>query len=638
MPRKGRRSTAAKLRWRKLNLEELSPSSPPLKTVQRVSPPAGESREPNPSGRGSRTRQTHPPCSRAPVSNLVGSSPPTRPFWSPDDVRADFRARSGTGYRHRVQRWPMSPFTGRSHKLAIPPETPDKKFVLIVGDSHLRAIVDGLVAMPEGSFSFGVMSTPGASASQLRTEVLHAVLPRIPEAVCVVAPSNNLTTSRTIDEAAVDYAKLLTAVRSRWSKVFVVDFPPRLTVEESYQDLLRQEYHRVAACMGVRYFSTVDHFPLTRLELWSRDGVHLSDREGMGILVQLLWSATKQQLETPSPTPRVSPRPSQPLRKVSPKLVVRGEVPAPPSPDPFEWRLAGQGGKKSQPGEPSQSQGSAQTRMAQQLEKECFLPLNPVWFSSTVLRAMEDVSPSHLSCLTDCKPPPKFKRVASSAAARRRRTTDRPPHSHRSPVHDLVGSPPSRLSWGSEEEAPASPAALAQMTASPVAVRRSRTKDGHPPHTQTSVNNLAGSPPAKLSWSLGDAATPCCSPAAKMARINIPSPAGPSWTITDAGCDPASPAKAPQTPTPSSAAWPWFISDAPSTSRSPANEWMTSVPTVKMQTKLLVPTSSIRKNNDHRPRRKTSRGPQLRTVLPSRQVFNALYYCHTSSCHVCLHV
>ncbi|XP_070835641.1 uncharacterized protein [Chaetodon trifascialis] len=327
----------------------------------------------------------------------------------------------GTGYRHRVQRWPISPFTGHSHKLVIPPETPDKKFVLIVGDSHLRALVDGLVAMPEGSFSFGVMSTPGASASQLRTEVLHAVVPRIPEAVCVLAPSNNLTASRTIDEAAVDYAKLLTAVRSRWPKVFVADFPPRLTVEESYQDLLRQEYHRVAARMGVRYFSTVEHFPLTRLELWSRDGVHLSDREGIGILVQLLWSATKQQLETPSP------RPSQPLRKVSPKLVVRGEVPAPPSPDPFEWRLAGQGGKTSQPGEPSQSQGSAQTRMAQQLEKGCFLPENPVWFSSTVLRAMEEVSPSDLSCLMDCKPPPKFKRVASSAAARCHRTTDRPP-------------------------------------------------------------------------------------------------------------------------------------------------------------------------------------------------------------------
>lgn len=73
--------------------------------------------------------------------------------------------------------------------------------------------------MPEGRFSFGVMSTPGASADQLKQEVLHAPIPRTPDAVCVLAPSNNLTSSRTVKEAGAAFGRLLAAVRTRWSKV-----------------------------------------------------------------------------------------------------------------------------------------------------------------------------------------------------------------------------------------------------------------------------------------------------------------------------------------------------------------------------------------------------------------------------------
>ena len=102
------------------------------------------------------------------------------------------------------------------------------QLVLVVSASHLRSLADGIVPMPEGRLSFGFMSTPGACAAELRSEVLGATVPRDPDLVCVMAPSNDLTASRTVDEGRASFARFLGSVCTRWPKVWIylktVDF------------------------------------------------------------------------------------------------------------------------------------------------------------------------------------------------------------------------------------------------------------------------------------------------------------------------------------------------------------------------------------------------------------------------------
>uniref|UniRef100_A0AAY4BQL6 SGNH hydrolase-type esterase domain-containing protein n=1 Tax=Denticeps clupeoides TaxID=299321 RepID=A0AAY4BQL6_9TELE len=192
----------------------------------------------------------------------------------------------GTGFSHRVREWPTSRVTGRRHRLVIPAGMPEEKFALLVGDSHLRAIVDGFVAMPEGGLSFGVMATPGATADV--------------EVVCVLAPSNNLSARKSVGESGVDFRRLLITLCGLWRNVVVLDFPLRLTVAEADQDRLRWEYAHVAAQEGVPYLPVVEHFPRTCLNLWCRDGIHLSDSAGMKVLAWLLWDAVSLQLQAPA--------------------------------------------------------------------------------------------------------------------------------------------------------------------------------------------------------------------------------------------------------------------------------------------------------------------------------------------------
>uniref|UniRef100_A0A668A461 1-alkyl-2-acetylglycerophosphocholine esterase n=1 Tax=Myripristis murdjan TaxID=586833 RepID=A0A668A461_9TELE len=303
----------------------------------------------------------------------------------------------GTGYRHRVRRWPTSELTQRSFKLVTPAQKPDQKMVFVVGDSHLRAMVDGIVAMPEVPLSFSFLSVPGAHAAELRTEVSHAALPWTPDVVCVLAPSNNLTASRNIGEASLDFGALLATVCNRWAKVFVLDFPPRLNIEPGLQELFRQEFRRVAARMGLPYVSVAEHLPLDRLELWSRDGVHLSDSDGTPILVQALWDAAVHQLTPPPPPPPSVPPRTSPRARVSPVLVVTGHSPAARHRNPLEWTVVGQEGKVM----------CLSHFLAVHLSspvQESVLPSNPVWFSGDILEAMERVSPSSDSDVTALLP------------------------------------------------------------------------------------------------------------------------------------------------------------------------------------------------------------------------------------------
>ncbi|KAK0140506.1 hypothetical protein N1851_022524 [Merluccius polli] len=73
-----------------------------------------------------------------------------------------------------------------------------------------------------------------------------------PDAVCILAPSNNLTTSSTPAVAGEEFRKLLISARERWHNVFVLDFVPRLTVSPELQNHVSREFHSVAKSLAPR--------------------------------------------------------------------------------------------------------------------------------------------------------------------------------------------------------------------------------------------------------------------------------------------------------------------------------------------------------------------------------------------------
>ncbi|XP_041863719.1 uncharacterized protein LOC121653977 [Melanotaenia boesemani] len=219
------------------------------------------------------------------------------------------------------------------------------------------------------------------SATRTRHEpdVKHVALSRDPDLVIVLAPSNNLTASRTIQEAGAAFCRYLETVCDSWTNVVVADFVPRLTVGREYQDMMRHEFQRVAAHLRLTYWHWADHFPLHSVELWSRDGVHLGDDRGILRLADLIWNSTYQHLETlAAKVPRRASPPQS--TRVSPRIVVKGNAPVPRPLTP-EWTCVG----------PSMKVAAAAA------PKEKFhLPLQPVYFSSDILQAMDKAVPSFL--------------------------------------------------------------------------------------------------------------------------------------------------------------------------------------------------------------------------------------------------
>ncbi|XP_061883280.1 activating transcription factor 7-interacting protein 1-like [Entelurus aequoreus] len=128
--------------------------------------------------------------------------------------------------------------------------------------------------------------------------------------------------------------------------------------------------------MGLPFVAVTSGFPLDGLELWSHDGVHLSDTGGSPILVDLLCNAALTQF---APEPPAPPSP----RRTSPPACV-----AVTGPDPL-WTSVGQEGKAG----------------TQPVQQSLPIPSNPVWISSPMLDAMEEFAPSSDSDCTAVSPP-----------------------------------------------------------------------------------------------------------------------------------------------------------------------------------------------------------------------------------------
>ncbi|MEQ2268039.1 hypothetical protein XENORESO_014014, partial [Xenotaenia resolanae] len=164
------------------------------------------------------------------------------------------------------------------------------------------------------------------------------------------------------------------------------------------------------------------------LDLWSRDGVHLSDRPGMEVLAQLLWAASYTQLElsapkSPAPPPAPVTPPPHVVGRSPPRPVVVGEVPAPCPSDPFAWTVVRGGQRTSRQVQEGDGCPHITGRMVHQQGDllDSTIPPNPVWFSPTVLEEMDRIAPASGR---DAPLPKRASKGKKKASVRRRPRPD----------------------------------------------------------------------------------------------------------------------------------------------------------------------------------------------------------------------
>ncbi|KAM4535374.1 uncharacterized protein V3H82_025150 [Fundulus diaphanus] len=142
---------------------------------------------------------------------------------------------------------------------------------------------------------------------------------------------------------------------------------------------------------------------MRKLHLWSRDGVHLSDDDGMKILNKAIYEASHEQIHKPTaetemmPTMSCSPPkmleqvPKPTAEKVS-KLLCTPEVPVVAPQDPFEWNIVGSHNKTFPTSSKQESCTSPKRVLHLKVEEQMdfSVELNPKWFDGEMLEILGD--------------------------------------------------------------------------------------------------------------------------------------------------------------------------------------------------------------------------------------------------------